>query len=223
VTRRQHDFTFTNERSTNVTDGFSPYNVIATFSDQTQAREAIAALHNQHFADEQISFLSRDASERVSQEVSRNEAEELPGEVAGRSVKGAAAGGAAGGVAGLVVGAAAFAIPGVGPAVGAGIWAAAGIAGGASAGATAGGVAGGITKMWEERYKDAVTEGSILIGVHHDETRAVELAAGVLQRQGPDRLDFFDSEGQPLGGGDTESPPRGKRPASDGNESSSHD
>ncbi len=183
-------------------EALAPYNVIATFRDSGQAREAVSALRNQHFEEEHISLLSRSAEARVSQEVSRNEAEDLPGEVAGRSAKGAAAGGAAGGVAGLVAGAAAFAIPGIGPAVGAGIWAAAGIAGGATAGATAGGVAGGITKMWEERYQDAVTEGSILIGVHHQDARTVEQAAGLLQRQGPDRLDFFDAEGKPIGGDD---------------------
>ena len=177
----------------------APYNVIATFRDAGQAREAVSALRNQHFDEEQISLLSRSAEKRVSQEVSRNEAEELPGEVAGRSAKNAAAGGAAGGAAGLLAGAAAFAIPGIGPAVGAGIWAAAGIAGGAVAGATAGGVAGGITKMWEERYQDAVTEGSILIGVHHTDARMVEQAAGLLQRQGPDRVDFFDADGRPIG------------------------
>jgi len=177
----------------------APYNVIATFSDSGQAREAVSALRNQHFDEDNISLLSRSAEKNVSQEVSRDEAEELPGEVAGRSAKSAAAGGAVGGAAGLLAGAAAFAIPGVGPAVGAGIWAAAGIAGGATAGATAGGVSGGISKMWEERYQDAVTEGSILIGVHHTEAQLVERAAGLLQRQGPDRLDFFDAEGRPIG------------------------
>ena len=180
-------------------EALAPYNVIATFSDSGQAREAVSALRNQHYEEEHISLLSRSAEKRVSQEVARDEAEELPGEVAGRSAKSAAAGGAAGGVAGLIAGAAAFAIPGVGPAVGAGIWAAAGVAGGATAGATAGGVAGGISKMWEERYQDAVSEGSILIGVHHDDARLVEQAAGLLQRQGPDRVDLFDSEGHPIG------------------------
>jgi hypothetical protein len=178
----------------------APYNVIATFRDQGQAREAISALRNQHFDEEHISLLSRSAEQRVSQEVARDEAEELPGEVATRSAKSAAAGGAAGGAAGLLAGAAAFAIPGIGPAVGAGIWVAAGVAGGAAAGATAGGVAGGITKMWEERYQDAVTEGSILIGVHHADARVVEQAAGLLLRQGPDRVDFFDADGRPMSG-----------------------
>jgi hypothetical protein len=185
-------------------EALAAYNVIATFRDPGQAREAVSALRNQHFDEEQISLLSRSAEARVSQEVARNEAEELPGEVAGRSAKSAVAGSAAGGAAGLLAGAAAFAIPGIGPAVGAGIWAAAGIAGGATAGATAGGVAAGITKMWEERYRDAVTEGSILIGVHHADARMVEQAGGLLQRQGPDRVDFFDADGRPIGGDDGE-------------------
>ncbi|MPZ90207.1 MAG: hypothetical protein GEU68_01010 [Actinobacteria bacterium] len=185
-------------------EALAAYNVIATFTDPGQAREAVSALRNQHFDEEHISLLSRSAEARVSQEVARNEAEELPGEVAGRSAKSAVAGGAAGGAAGLLAGAAAFAIPGIGPAVGAGIWAAAGIAGGATAGATAGGVAAGITKMWEERYRDAVTEGSILIGVHHADPRMVEQAGGLLHRQGPDRVDFFDADGRPIGGDDGE-------------------
>lgn len=192
-------------------EALAPYNVIATFRDPGQAREAVSALRNQHFDEDLISLLSRSDEKRVSQEVVRNEAEELPGEVAGSSAKSAAAGGAAGGVAGLLAGAAAFAIPGIGPAVGAGIWAAAGIAGGAAAGATAGGVAGGITKMWEGRYQDAVTEGSILIGVHHTDARMAEQAAGLLQRQGPDRVDFFDAEGKPIGGDDDDGEGRATR------------
>ncbi|MGH2825859.1 MAG: hypothetical protein ACRDKF_02675 [Actinomycetota bacterium] len=179
-----------------MTQGFSAFNVIATFGDASQAREAVGALHNQHFDDEQISLLAQSDESRVSQEVAREETEELPAEVARTSASGAAVGGAAGGLAGLVAGAAAFAIPGVGPAVGAGIWAA--TAGGAAAGATAGGVARGITKMWEERYQDAVMQGSILIGVHDDDAGVVGRAAGMLERQGPDRLDYFDGEGAPI-------------------------
>lgn len=180
-----------------MTQGFSAYNVVATFSDAAQAREAVGALHNQHVDDDQISFLARGDTERVSQEVTRSETEELPGEVGRTSATGAAVGGAAGSLAGLVAGAAAFAIPGVGPAVGAGIWAA--TAGGAAAGATAGGVMGGISKMWEERYQDAVMEGSVLIGVHDDDAPTVERATGMLRRQGPSRLDLFDRDGRPIG------------------------
>lgn len=176
--------------------GFSNFNAVATFSDALQAREAAAALHNQNFDEQSISFLSREAEARVSQEVAREEAEMLPGKVAESSALGAAVGGTAGGLAGFFAGAIAFAIPGVGPAVGAGIWAA--TAGGATAGATAGGVMGGISKMWEERYQDAVTEGAILIGIHHEDPKVVERGAGILQRQGPDRLDYFDAEGQPI-------------------------
>ena len=179
-----------------MTRGFSAFNVVATFGDASQVREAIGALHNQHFDDEQISLLAQSDESRVSQEVAREETEELPAEVARTSASGAAVGGAAGGLAGLVAGAAAFAIPGVGPAIGAGIWAA--TAGGAAAGATAGGVAGGISKMWEERYQDAVMQGSILIGVHDDDPHTVGRAAGMLERQGPDRLDYFDAEGRPI-------------------------
>ncbi|MGH2697712.1 MAG: hypothetical protein ACRDJL_00755, partial [Actinomycetota bacterium] len=87
----------------------APFNVIASFRDVGQAREAVAALRNQHFDEEDISLLSRSDEQRVSQEVVRDEAEELPGEVAGSTVKSAAAGGAAGGIAGLLAGAAAFA------------------------------------------------------------------------------------------------------------------
>ena len=173
---------------------WAPHNVIATYLDGGQAKQALNALKNQHYSE--MSFLSRSDEELASQNVLKDEAEEVPAEVASRSAKGAAAGGAAGGLVGLVAGGVAFAIPGVGPAVGAGIWAA--TAGGVAAGATAGGVAGGITMMWEERYEDAVREGSILVGVHSADAGRVQLAAGLLKRQGPDRLDVFDAEGKPI-------------------------
>lgn len=176
-------------------DGWATYNVVATYLDVGQAKEAVRALENQKFDPAQISLLSRDASEPVSHEVARDEAEEMPAEVGGNAAKGSLAGAAGGGALGFVAGAAAFGIPGIGPAVGAGIWAA--VAGGAAAGATAGGVGGGITKMWEERYRDAVRQGAVLVGVHSDDPGTIDRAAAVLERQGPDRVDRFDSEGKP--------------------------
>ena len=171
-------------------DTFASHNVVATYLDAGQAKEAVSALKNQHFSDEEISFLSRSDETAVSKEVVREEAEELPAQVGGR----VAAGGVAGGLLGLIAGGAAFAIPGVGPAVGAGIWTA--TAAGATAGATAGGVASGLTKMWDERYKDAVHEGGILVGVHTDDRGKVERASTLLARQGPERVDVFDESGK---------------------------
>jgi hypothetical protein len=173
---------------------FSQHNVVATFLDEGQAKEAIGALKNTHFDDSEISFLSRTAEATVSQNVDAEEAEEMPREVGAKSAEGAGGGAVAGGIAGLVAGGVALAIPGIGPAFGAGIWAISG----AVAGATAGGVASGISKMWEERYRDQVREGAILVGVHSDDRGRVELATGLLRRQGPDRLDLFDADGKPI-------------------------
>lgn len=177
-------------------DTFASHNVVATYLDAGQAKEAVSALKNQHFSDVEISFLSRSDEAAVSKEVVREEAEDLPVQVGGRAAAGGVAGGAAGGLLGLIAGGAAFAIPGVGPAVGAGIWTA--TAAGATAGATAGGVASGLTKMWDERYKDAVHEGGILVGVHTDDPVKVERASALLARQGPERVDVFDESGKPI-------------------------
>jgi hypothetical protein len=81
--------------------------------------------------------------------------------------------------------------------VGAGIWTT--VAAGAAAGGTAGGVSAGIARMWEERYRDAIHEGQMIAGVHTSDAARAERAAAVLARQGPDRVDRFDSEGRPVG------------------------
>jgi hypothetical protein len=175
--------------------GFKRHNVIATFPEEESARRALEALKAEGIDAKDMSYLSRRNEEAVSQMESRQEAVEVSEGVAKDVAAGGAAGTAAGGAAGFIAGAIAFGIPGIGPAVGAGIWAA--TLGGAAAGATAGGVIGGIKEMWEARYRDAVREGSVLVGVHADDPQEVERAARVLEKEEPARLDSFGPAAEP--------------------------
>lgn len=179
------------------------HNVIATFPDGDAARAAVERLHEEGVDGQRISFLepAPGASEETGegeQLASGTSTEEVPKDVplqaGGRAAAGAAGGGAAGFLAGLV----AFGIPGAGPVLGAGVWAA--TAAGATAGGVAGGVSGGITKMWELHYRDAVMNGSALVGVHSDDSQEVHKASVLLAESSPQpvRVDNIDAEGNLL-------------------------
>jgi hypothetical protein len=174
--------------------GFAQHNVVAAYAEADSARDAIDALRTAGIPESDISLLGRQ-DVKVHHEVQAHDAAaDLPSDTA-RSVAGpAAAGTAAGGLAGFVAGAIAFGIPGIGPAVGAGIWAA--TAGGGVAGGTMGGVMGGIKRFFDERYRDAVTEGQVLVGVHSGDADTVSRAHAVLAEHGPHSINRFDSEGR---------------------------
>jgi hypothetical protein len=175
--------------------GFKRHNVIATFPDEPSARRALEALSDEGIDAKDMSYLSRRNEKAVSQMESRQEVVDVSEGVAKDVAVGGAAGTAAGGAAGFIAGAIAFGIPGIGPAVGAGIWAT--TLGGAAAGATAGGVIGGIQEMWEARYKDAVTEGHVLVGVHSDDPHVVDRSTRVLEKEEPLRIDSFGPSAEP--------------------------
>ncbi|MDQ3661143.1 MAG: hypothetical protein M3454_08830 [Actinomycetota bacterium] len=173
------------------------YNVVATYHGPLEARRALQELKTSGVPASNLSFLSRDDEAAVSEKETQEQTAEMPAELGKNAAVGGAAGGAAGGLLGFVAGAAAFGIPGVGPAVGAGIWAA--TAGGAAAGATAGGMISGIEEMWTTRYRDAVNEGRVLVGVHSGDEGEVAKAATILEGVGANRIDRFDAQGRPLG------------------------
>ena len=175
------------------TDTLAGYNVVATYYAPEHAQKAMVALQERGIPLEKISFLAREAERAAARGETMGEPGDSP-DVAKGAAGGAAAGAAGGGAVGFVAGAIAFGIPGIGPAVGTGIWAA--TFGGAAAGAAAGGVAGGITRMWNERYEDAVREGRLVVGVHSDDEVEAAKAAEVLVAHDPDRVDRYDSDGR---------------------------
>jgi hypothetical protein len=177
-------------------ENFAEHNVIATFDAPDEARSALSKLQNEGLGAAGMSYLSRSDEATLARAKGESEAIDMPAEVGKDVVAGGAAGSAGGAATGFLAGAAAFGIPGVGPAVGAGVWAT--TLGGAAAGATAGGLIGGIRKSWEARYRDAVSEGRVLVGFHSDDQGEVELAAHVLRNAGARTLDRLDSKGQPV-------------------------
>ncbi len=177
-----------------VQPGFRTHNVIAAYPDPAAARAAIERLRAAGVRDDEMSLLAR-SDLKVDDEVrEHDEAADLPTDTIKAMAGPAAAGTAVGGLAGFLAGAIAFGIPGIGPAVGAGIWAA--TAGGGVAGATAGGIFGGISRFFDERYRDAVTEGQVLVGVHCDDAERAATAERALAEGSPRSLRRFDPDGR---------------------------
>ena len=177
-------------------EDFADHNVVSTFDAPEEARGALSKLRDEGLDAAGMSYLSRSDEATLSRATGEAEATETPAEVGKDVAAGGAAGTAGGAATGFLAGAAAFGIPGIGPAVGAGVWAT--TLGGAAAGATAGGLIGGIRKTWEARYRDAVSEGRVLVGFHSDDQGEVELAAYVLRNAGARTVDRLDSKGQPV-------------------------
>lgn len=161
------------------------YNLVSTYQDRDGAGRASEALAQAGVPESEISYLGRTDEAVEGAKDSRSESEQLPRETAKRAATGAAAGAALG----------AIVMPGIGAAVGAGVWAA--LAGGAAAGATAGGVWGGLDKMWNERFRDTVAEGRVLVGVHTDDPDAAKRARDIMLECGAGRVDEFDRDGNP--------------------------
>jgi hypothetical protein len=169
------------------------HNVVAAFEDAAKARSALDALRQQGFADDELSFVSRDPGAAPVEGESFEESADVSDRLVGGATKGGLAGGGIGGLAGFLAGALAFGIPGIGPAVGAGIWIATGA--GAAAGATAGGLIGGFSNIWDMRYRDMVRDGRVLLGAHSDDEARANEAYAVLLEFHPVHLAHFDTDG----------------------------
>jgi len=152
--------------------------LVATFTSSDDAEQAVDALKDAGFSDEEISVVARDESGQQADD----------GGLMGQNLTGGTAtGGALGGLAGLLAGAGALAIPGIGPIIAAGP-----IAAGLS-GAVMGGLAGGLIDLGipEERgqyYEDRVREGDILVAVKADADQA-DQADRILNDYGADEVE----------------------------------
>src|SRR3954451_3813338 len=148
--------------------------VVAVFDDRSDAQDAINALRDAGFMEDDISIRARD------RDTAGRLAEDTGAEVAAGAATGALAGGLLGGVAGWLIGIGALAIPGVGPIIAAGPLAAA--LGGAALGATGGGIIGALTGVGvpedEARYYNGeFTRGALVVTCQaqgrYDEARSV--------------------------------------------------
>lgn len=164
--------------------------VIGTFESRQQAEEAISALRNQGFAENEISILTRDQGERQQQggtQSGRNQ-QQMGGSQGGTQMSadgvgdGVGWGAGIGAGAGLLATAGALAVPGIGPILAAGPLAA------TLSGAVTGGIAGGLMDWGipAERgrhYEGRIREGRVLCVIRSEDQKADE-AAAIMRRHG---------------------------------------
>lgn len=163
--------------------------VVGVFSKREQAEEAVRALKNEGFSEEEISIAAKDDRGGESQESGQgNQGFGFEvGNMANEDMTdGASWGGAIGGAAGLLASAGALAIPGIGPILAAGPLAA------TLSGAVAGGVAGGLLDMGipeteGKRYEQEVKEGKALCLVKAEENQASRVES-IFRDQGADEV-----------------------------------
>lgn len=147
----------------------------AAFRNRESAENALRALQNAGFTDDQIGIAVRGDSEQVDKAWVAAMEEQAGSD----AVTGVAAGGILGGLIGAGL---AIAIPGIGTALGAGIIAAS-VASGAFAGGLAGPLAGmGVSQEQAQFLDEEFRAGSIVLTVHSDD-RADE-AHDILVRTG---------------------------------------
>jgi len=162
--------------------------VIGVFRDVKTAEEAVRALRNKGFKDNEISIVAKD-----DQNKTRKRDMEVGGEMGTDTISdGTAWGGALGGVAGLLAGVGALAIPGIGPIVAAGPLA------GVLSGAVTGGVAGGLIDLGipEERgrqYEQELKKGGILAVIETSEDK-VNDASSILRQNGAKDVEAHGGE-----------------------------
>lgn len=174
-------------------------NVVAAFRDLERADDAVAALLDAGFSDDEVSLLGQPVEE-VDTSAPRGPGEPIGGSVGKHIASGAAGGGLAGGVLGALTTAAVVSIPGIGMVAGTG--ALLGFLGGAGAGGTVGAIIEGESAMrsdhsWNQAFA-AIKEGAIVVGVHGDDPDRVAEAAAILEKLGPMDLRRVNSRGDTI-------------------------
>lgn len=150
--------------------------VIGALDSRESAEKAINDLRRKGF-EKDISILAKDDHSRENARGA-----DTPYSGGDSITDGASTGGIVGGLVGLAAGAGALAIPGVGPLLAAGPIA--GLLSGAATGGIAGGLADyGIPADRGRFFEDKIKQGSILVTVKCDDTKAQE-ASGVLNQYG---------------------------------------
>jgi rhodanese-related sulfurtransferase len=161
--------------------------VIGVFDERRQAEQAINALRQQGFTNEEISIVAKKGDKEGKG----------GGYVEDDVTDGALTGGTLGGIGGLILGAGALAIPGIGPIVAAGPIAA------ALGGAVAGGVAGGLIDWGipadvSRRYEQEVAQGGVL-AVINTTGQKVNQAAQILRQNGAKNVESHSTQSRQKG------------------------
>lgn len=162
--------------------------VVGVFESKERARQAVEALQDEGFSEDELSIVARD--DRQNQGDGEGNDSEQMSMMANEDISdGAALGGGIGALGGLLAGIGALAIPGIGPIVAAGPLAA------ALSGAVAGGVAGGLIDMGipegeGQRFEQDVKEGHIL-AIVETEGESVNRAESVLKQNGADEVQVY--------------------------------
>jgi uncharacterized protein (TIGR02271 family) len=156
--------------------------VIGLFDSMSEGRKVVQELLHNGFRKDDISIVSRENGEYVTE---RGE------DRTSGAAMGAGAGAAVGGLGGLLVGLSALAIPGVGPVIAAGPLAT--TLAGAGVGAAAGGILGALTDLGVPEqeahyYAEGVRRGGALVSVETDDHMA-ERAAEIMGRYGAVDID----------------------------------
>src|SRR4051812_50227246 len=92
------------------------HNVVAAFEDAGKARSALDALRQQGFADDELSFVSRDPGAALAEGESFEESADVSDRLVGGATKGGLARGGLGGGGGVLPRAPCFRVPRHGPA-----------------------------------------------------------------------------------------------------------
>lgn len=155
---------------------------VGVFSSQQEAEQAVEALHQDGFTEEEISLVARDEGQEGQQQ-----GEQMGGEGMDDLSDGMAWGGGVGAVGGLLASAGALAIPGIGPILAIGPLAS------ALTGAVAGGIGGGLIDMGipEERgqqFEEEVKQGRVLCIVESDKNK-MNAAARIMREAGADSVE----------------------------------
>lgn len=180
------------------------HNVVAAFRDLELAQQAIAALEEAGFGDDELSLLGRPVEE-VSREDERGPGEPVGGSVIKQVFTGGAAGGLAGGIVGALATAAVVTLPGIGMVAGTG--ALIGFITGAGAGSTVGSIVEGESALrsdhsWLQAF-EAIQEGAVMLGVHGGDGDRIAEAEQILAAQQPMDLRRLNEQGEtvtPAGG-----------------------
>lgn len=183
-----------------MTTDLSKHNVVAAYRDLEIATDAIGALREAGFRDEEMSIFGRSV-EDVDVHSEYESGEPLGGDVAKHVVVGGAGGGAIGAVLGAAGTAAVAAIPGVGLVVGTG--ALIGAISGAFAGSTVGSLLEGEAAVrtesgWKQAFQSMrshIEDGAIVVGVHVDDGERADEAERVMSTASPQTLERVNDRG----------------------------
>lgn len=176
------------------------HNVVASFRDMEQARQALLAVQRGGIDEGKIRLHGQARTDAVAETDPRERDAGVTKDIGKTALLGILGGLVIGGVAGFVGGAFAYGVPGVSAdPVGNGIWVA--TIGMAGVGAATGGLVSSVAKLgqgdtFERTYQQSTTAGEVLLGVHSDSVDDITKAITILETNGPMRVQQFDNRGR---------------------------